>query len=332
MTFFNKKEDVIDIELTPYGKYLLSKGQFQPVYYEFYDDDIIYNLEFASETEIQGQIQKRISETPKLKAQHTFESAEKRMKEYKKAFMETGGNTQPVIEKRKNFSFSSLPLANCSLDNDKGTSIAVKLLSGDIKQINLLDSKGFPRNIKQIELETSYYDIEVSKLAPNEQYPEVEGIATEEIEINSQRVLVSKEEDYLLFDLEELGVDYKNENFEIYIYELVESEEETIEKPLNFVKEYKNIENNILYEPGEREIQNIDVTREFVQYYFSVLRDKEIPINLLCKHLTEEEILKLNSIDGYSINCKQFEAQEMRNNPELFISEEALSDLEGCDD
>ena len=41
MSFFNKKEDVIEIQLTQHGKYLLSKGRFKPAYYAFYDDDII---------------------------------------------------------------------------------------------------------------------------------------------------------------------------------------------------------------------------------------------------------------------------------------------------
>jgi len=43
MVFFNTKEEVIDIELTPYGKHLLSQGKWKPVYYEFYDDDILYD-------------------------------------------------------------------------------------------------------------------------------------------------------------------------------------------------------------------------------------------------------------------------------------------------
>ena len=43
MTFFNKKTDVIDIELTPYGRYLLSIGKLKPKFYDFTDDDILYD-------------------------------------------------------------------------------------------------------------------------------------------------------------------------------------------------------------------------------------------------------------------------------------------------
>jgi hypothetical protein len=35
MSFFNKKEEVIEIELTSYGKSLLAKGKLRPTHYAF---------------------------------------------------------------------------------------------------------------------------------------------------------------------------------------------------------------------------------------------------------------------------------------------------------
>ena len=49
MTFFNRKEEVIDIQLTQYGKYVLSKGRFKPDCYAFFDDDIIYDTAYGDE-------------------------------------------------------------------------------------------------------------------------------------------------------------------------------------------------------------------------------------------------------------------------------------------
>ena len=43
MEFFNKKQDVIKVELTGYGKNLLSKGVFKPVYYAYSDDGVLYD-------------------------------------------------------------------------------------------------------------------------------------------------------------------------------------------------------------------------------------------------------------------------------------------------
>ena len=68
MSFFNKKEEVINIQLTRFGKYKLAQGKFQPKYYQFFDDDIIYNSDFAGFTEKQNDSEKRILEdTPRLK-------------------------------------------------------------------------------------------------------------------------------------------------------------------------------------------------------------------------------------------------------------------------
>jgi|10_taG_2_1085330.scaffolds.fasta_scaffold00213_7 hypothetical protein len=48
-TFLNKKEQVYDLQLTPYGNYLLSIGSFKPVYYAFFDDNVIYDTRYAGE-------------------------------------------------------------------------------------------------------------------------------------------------------------------------------------------------------------------------------------------------------------------------------------------
>ena len=79
MTFFNKKEEVIDIELTQYGKFKLSRGKFKPEYYAFFDDDILYDIKYAepNTTEDQNDIKARIKETIRPKTQHLHYSIEK---------------------------------------------------------------------------------------------------------------------------------------------------------------------------------------------------------------------------------------------------------------
>ena len=71
MTFFNKKEEVIDIQLTPFGKILHSKGKLKPSYYAFFDDDIIYDSEYGSSG---GNVDDRIESTPRPHAQAKFTS------------------------------------------------------------------------------------------------------------------------------------------------------------------------------------------------------------------------------------------------------------------
>ena len=69
MTFFDKKTDVINFELTPLGRELLAQGKLKPKHYEFVDDDILYDVSYAgSGSEAQEAAHNRIvNETPKLK-------------------------------------------------------------------------------------------------------------------------------------------------------------------------------------------------------------------------------------------------------------------------
>ena len=68
MEFFDPKEDVLELKLTPWGRYKLSKGGFRPVWYAFFDEGVLYNSEWAGFTELQNDTQDRImEETPSLK-------------------------------------------------------------------------------------------------------------------------------------------------------------------------------------------------------------------------------------------------------------------------
>mgnify|MGYP003349124326 CR=1 FL=1 len=58
--FLNKKEQVLNIELTPYGRHQMSMGVFKPEYYAFFDDNIIYDGKHAGITETQNEIGQRI--------------------------------------------------------------------------------------------------------------------------------------------------------------------------------------------------------------------------------------------------------------------------------
>jgi hypothetical protein len=58
--FLNKKEQVIDFELSPYGKYLLSIGRFKPVYYSFLDSNILYDSAYAGFSQSQNETRPRI--------------------------------------------------------------------------------------------------------------------------------------------------------------------------------------------------------------------------------------------------------------------------------
>ena len=80
MPFFNKKEDVISIELTPHGRKLLSQGKLKPTYYAFFDDDILYESQKGGFTETNLQTKNRIlNETPRIKPQTNFKGADSKI-------------------------------------------------------------------------------------------------------------------------------------------------------------------------------------------------------------------------------------------------------------
>ena len=81
MKFLNKKEEIIQVKLTQYGKHLLSKGVYKPVYYSFFDGNILYDSEYAGFVEGQNEAADRITEdTPQLSAQYIFDSVETQVK------------------------------------------------------------------------------------------------------------------------------------------------------------------------------------------------------------------------------------------------------------
>ena len=77
MEFFDKKEEVIDLKLTQYGRYLLSKGKLKPVFYSFFDDNILYDSKKAGIEEFQNASEERIKNTPTMHHQVSYSSLEK---------------------------------------------------------------------------------------------------------------------------------------------------------------------------------------------------------------------------------------------------------------
>ena len=58
--FLDKKERVIDFQLTPYGKHRLSIGKLKPTFYAFFDQGILYDSNYAGFKEAQNNINHRI--------------------------------------------------------------------------------------------------------------------------------------------------------------------------------------------------------------------------------------------------------------------------------
>jgi hypothetical protein len=132
MEFFNRKEEVIDIQLTQYGKHLLSKGKFRPVFYAFYDDDVIYDVKFTNgDGENQKVIEDRIKSTPRIKSQYSFSGRELKTNKVDtgtcKGQMSDCNKLQ--VSKEKHYGLG-IPLGTSEMNSHKHPAWSVNFLKG----------------------------------------------------------------------------------------------------------------------------------------------------------------------------------------------------------
>lgn len=293
MRFFNTKEEVIDIQLTPYGKHLLSKGKWKPVYYEFYDDDIIYDSEYGGLQERQEEIIPRIKDTKRVKTQHTFVSPA------------TGSQLteEKWIEKRGSLFTNFLPLGKSSAIDNKNPSISIRAHQTEMTKLDSsVGISGLPNNIYTISLEEKQY---IKKIENYSEQPEPIDVQR----VYSDDTFIQITEDDLLIELQEHGTDEEGEKFEISIIEIDDNDNEI--KTLFFVDEQSptKVVDNILidnedYQKFIEASDNGDFDKSnFINHFLEVRTDKEIDENVLCKYLDKEEILRLKIVEGYDISC-----------------------------
>ncbi len=255
MTFFNKKQEVIDVQLTRFGKNLLSRGAFVPEYYQFFDDDIIYNIDKTGTTEEQNESETRIRDGIRLKTQHTTVSLEKSFEEQKK-LIESGQRgvflkmrrQMPPLEKDKLLMY---PLANYKIASQQAPYYALSALdaqiSGSLKYPNPLDN-GIYKNRPEITIKPKYsYTVDrrsVRNLEDQDIIIDSEAfidVTKPKIEFLDGSTIERHSEDFII-DLEEFATSYGLDNFELEIYEETEAgseeyvlmlEEEEIYKFIN---------------------------------------------------------------------------------------------------
>ena len=241
MSFFDQKQEVIDVQLTQFGKNLLSRGAFKPVFYQFFDDDILYDGSRAGIVETQNEAEIRIlKETPRLKTRHlTFSVEERYMIEQKKIedgelprFKELKKTIIPDIQER----ILLYAMASQEPQKQNLAKFDINFLESKIKEISELTmvSKGIQKNIPVIKSEPTYRLIEDRenikenfKTITKEDFAD---ILSEEIVFSDNSKLKVIPQD-LVLDVEEMNVFTGHENFYLNIYE-VSKDSETEEKIL----------------------------------------------------------------------------------------------------
>ena len=265
MTFFDKKSEVINIELTQYGKYLLGRGKFKPVYYEFLDNDVLYDSTYANMTEDRNNISNRIkSETPSLRPQYVFNGVETKIKELTKRKVLLQNQTNKLVKDEElientqvyeKLYFNSMPLGNSTLDSSY-PSLSLNVYNNQISGTNLYKQNNTHIiNIPEVILKN--INVSASILQATQDM-----VSTDINKIFADNSYISVEDKSVLLQLFQDNVKNVNENFEIevYTYETDISGSEVIKQL------YFNKNNDLVVDDSTK-----------VEYYFDIIKDNNIP-------------------------------------------------------
>lgn len=295
MSFFDSKEEVLNLQLTERGRYLLSKGIFQPKYYGFFDDDILYDIQYAGAQEKQNDIQERIiNGTPSLKPQVNFSSVLTKME--KPEIVDSSGNSRDnnIFTNKDGLQNS---LGTSDYNSDYAPAWSINIFSGQISSsMSAADLKN-PLNVTQIDMSDAqrvYYKKSASEDITN---------------ITDEMILETDEEYQFLKEINMLNTvevieknctdKLKNFNIEIFI------EEDENWKQLNFLKNKTNIIENLLLDDAIDLSENdIDINENNVEYYFDIALDNEVQIEKNMQQQSIDEIYAdTNPFPGIGNKC-----------------------------
>lgn len=287
-TFVNKKERVFDIELTSYGRYLMSIGKFKPAYYAFYDDNIIYDKNYAdaSVTENQNDIDDRIKDTQYIGSLVLFRDVEETLNNGEGA---SEWYNQRVITPRqqvpaKDVFKSDAPIGDAAIEGMTENAPSWKVIGLQTKIDNV--SQNDPTNnslIPQINITAQYNKKVVEPGFQPDTQSLRNGISrTATFEDGRQIILLSNDPIYYI---EEANTPVMMKNFDMEIFEVLESSNDGSYQQLsrkNIKSKKPQVVDGFLVSTVIEQTSQ-DITVDDVEYYFDVLADDKIDQQTACK-------------------------------------------------
>lgn len=326
MTFFDPKEEVLDIKLTQHGRYMLSIGKLKPTYYSFFDEDVLYDAQYGGVTETKNEAEPRIQDqTPSLKTQICYSGREEQV--FSTVSDEEAQARAEVYDKLNTF---TNPLGTTSLDSTKTPAFQIQFLQGEVKDLeyNLSGSPAsgkvksrsqqlqkIPQIESEVEFKITVYDPEEPKL------PFLEDPALTPSSIYDDGLAVAIGGQQILLIVEEKNAPFEFENFDIEVYEITDETgnfAEQILDPLSFAKPIEMVENNLLIDEeealrkaGRTKGATLDLDPTYVEYYFNVNVDDEIDKNLICQSI--KTLKSKNIIIDSDLECPDLTTPFRRN-------------------
>jgi hypothetical protein len=327
MSFFDDKQEVIEIELTQYGKELLSKGKFKPASYAFFDDDVLYDGRFGGVTETQNDVQDRIlTETPRVKTQYVFSSREDAVHAAVEAVRTGAAKVTPELFQQtpdKNYALTS-PLGTSDIFSEYAPSWRVKALQGRISSFAGYKEGAFPTqktpllNMENVTYTTNFVERTDLSGMGIQADPNV-GVMDTPYDTKHSIKITGKS---LVLQLEELSASFDRENFDIEMF-IVEEEDSggrfsspgtasptkrEVLTPLKFKKKPQFISDDGLLLDDPIEYDDVELDPSFVEYYFDLSVDGAIDNEIICD-LPEDKEKK----DEYYNNQDAPECSDERN-------------------
>tara|TARA_E500000318_G_scaffold8247_1_gene7485 strand:- start:9665 stop:10609 length:945 start_codon:yes stop_codon:yes gene_type:complete len=314
MTFFNKKEDVLKIELTPHGRKLLSQGKLKPVYYAFLDDDILYDIVKGGSSENNSQTKDRIlSETIYMAPQTNYKGVDTSVR-----------NDDSKVE-QVTYLQQKIGTNNTAEARSPGWNITTLLGEIETSSNTLTGSTVATQPIPQLEMILEYtmsagdqskLEISDTGLLFNRDLPSL---------VKPDGSYVDIKEEQLLLNIFERNGFFHKDSYEIEVY-VYEQDEIEIDRKLKFYNQDKELQNNMLMdeETGIFAPDSGDITSEYVEYYLNIAVDKEIPEEDICTGLRR---LKAKEIFlDLEVECPDREAIDVN----IYGSRVRPEDLEDC--
>lgn len=310
MKFLDKKEQVLDLQLTPHGEYLLSQGLFRPQYYSFHDENVLYDPQYAGHTDRQNDIEPRIQEeTPQLGTQVVFSD--------RNIFLRRGLNgVAGSID-----SVTGLVINEGSILQTVGEGTSGVTIDGSYHERRMYQPHSYLGTSDTLTTGAPAWSVsmlrgEVTSSAraisgsqtPTIKIPQLNVTLAYTISVKRERSFISDTElaieypngefldvkpEILLAQVVERNAEFTSENFEIEVFEVVEEKSPGLStyveklRPLKFRKPISLVQDGILLDEDEVIVPVEPLSKDYVEYYLNIKVDRQIDEQLICSSVEE---------------------------------------------
>ena len=336
MTFFNKKTEVMKIEMTPYGRYLYSIGKFRPHSYEFVDDDILYRASGSNENQ-ESAHNRILNDTPKPKINRTFQENAEQVE------------SPPIItkprtmNKKMNLRQAGLyPLGRSSYSSENMPTLQVSMLQGTISGSQMTyttnelnahlqsGSQGGNILIPQVDISVNFVATLKNTLDPPDDYA---GDFVRSSTFDNGKFIEVRYQEPIIH-LKEFNSFYEKENFNFEVFQVSGSIGNQTLIPLKMNKKFTAIINDILVDnqsmpayanidPDFEEVDEGDSSR--VEYYFDIEVDEDIAQEILCEAVNTLEV------NSQFLDEELICPDQRTDRFDIYSTRVSPDDLEDCD-